>query len=143
MASNQQHSLEVIPEISPMNVHVDYDHELEELQENMNYICDQTAQEFYKLTCQSLKVSDILERNFNKTYLNNNFDQQEIIEEQIDKLIYQYTQIKKNLRDGREIRFYMEKKVIQKCNELRYAENLLANLGIDPTLYNYTDQKER
>ena len=94
MEANQQ-SLEVIPEVSPMNVHVDSDQELEELQEKMKYICDQTAQEFYKLTCQSLKVSDILERNFNKTYLNNNFDHQEIIEEQIDKLIYQYMKIKK------------------------------------------------
>lgn len=132
MASTQQHSLEVIPEVSPINVHVDSDHELDELQEKMNYICDQTAQEFYKLTCQSLKVSDILERNFNKTYLNNNFDQQELIEEQIDKLIYQYTQIKKNLRDGREIRLYMEKKEQQKSNELRYARNLLAHFGIEP-----------
>lgn len=134
MASNQPHSLEIIPEVSPMNVHVDSDQELEELQEKMKYICDQTAQEFYKLTCQSLKVSDILERNFNKTYLNNNFDQQELIEEQIDKLIYQYTQIKKNLRDGREIRFYMEKKEQQKSNELRYARNLLAHFGIDPAI---------
>ena len=132
MASNQHHSLEVIPEVIPMNVHVDSDHELEELQEKMNYICDQTAQEFYKLTCQSLKVSDILESNFNKTYLNTNFDQQEIIEEQIDKLIYQYTLIKKNLRDGREIRLYMEKKEKQKSIELRYARNLLAHFGIDP-----------
>lgn len=136
METNQQHSLEVIPEVSPMNVHVDSCNELEELQEKMNYICDQTAQEFYKLTCETLKVSDMLERNFNKTYLNNNFEQQEMIEHQIDKLICQYFQIKKNLQDGREIRFYMEKKETQKCNELRYAKNLLASLGIDHTLYN-------
>jgi len=136
METNQQHSLEVIPEVSPMNVHVDSCNELEELQEKMNYICDQTAQEFYKLTCETLKVSDMLERNFNKTYLNNNFEQQEMIEHQIDKLICQYFQIKKNLQDGREIRFYMEKKEMQKCNELRYAKNLLASLGIDHTLYN-------
>ena len=132
MASNQHHSLEVIPEVGPMNVHVDSDQELEELQEKMKHNCDQTAQEFYKLTCQSLKVSDILERNFNKTYLNNNFDHQEVIEEQIDTLIHQYAKIKKKLRDGREIRFYMEKKEQQKSNELRYARNLLAHFGIDP-----------
>jgi len=136
METNQQHSLEVIPEVSPMNIHVDSCNELEELQEKMNYICDQTAQEFYKLTCETLKVSDMLERNFNKTYLNNNFEQQEMIEHQVDKLISQYFQIKKNLQDGREIRFYMEKKEMQKCNELRYAKNLLASLGIDHTLYN-------
>lgn len=132
MASNQQHSLEVIPEIRPMNVYVDSEHELEELQEKMKHNCDQTAQEFYKLTCQALKVSDVLERNFNKTYLNNNFDHQEVIEEQIDTLIHQYAKIKKKLRDGREIRFYMEKKEQQKSNELRYARNLLAHFGIDP-----------
>lgn len=132
MASNQQHSLEVIPEVSPMNVHVDSDHELEELQEKMTFICNQTAQEFYKLKTQSLRVSDILEKNFNKSYLNNNFDEQELIEEQIDSLIYQYTKIKKNLRDGREVRLYIEKKEKQKSNELRYARNLLAHFGIDP-----------
>lgn len=132
MASNQEYSLEVIPEISPINIHVDSDHELEELQEKMNFICDQTAQEFYKLKNQSTRISEILERNFNKSYLNNNFDDQEIIEEQIDKLIYQYAKIKKNLKDGREVRFYIEKKEKQKSNELRYARNLLAHFGIDP-----------
>jgi len=132
MASIHQDSLEVIPEVSPINFHVDSDHELEELQEKMNYICNETAQEFYKLKNQSTRVSNILERNFNKSYLNNNFDDQEIIEEQIDKLIYQYTKIKQNLRDGREVRFYIEKKEKQKSNELRYARNLLAHLGIQP-----------
>ena len=127
MASN----LETIPEVQPVDIHVESHHGLEELHEKMNYICNQTAHEFYKLTCQSLKVSDILEKNFNKSYLNNNFDEQEQIEEQIDTLIYQYAKIKKNLRDGRDIRLYIEKKKQQKSNELRYARNLLAHFGIE------------
>ena len=128
MASNLN-LLEVIPEV---NTGVDSDHELEELQEIMNNICNESAQKFYKLKSQSLHVSNILENNFNKSYLNTNFDEQELIEEQIDKLIYQYEQIKKHLRDGREIRCYIEKKEKQKNNELRYARNLLAHFGIEP-----------
>lgn len=123
--------LETIPEIQPLDIYVESHHDLEELHEKMNYICNQTAHEFYKLTCQSLKVSDILGKNFNKSYLNNNFDEQELIEEQIDTLIYQYSKIKKNLRDGRDIRLYIEKKKQQKSNELRYARNLLAHFGIE------------
>ena len=116
--------------------HIDSDHELEELQEKMNYNSHQTAQEFYKLKTQSFKVSEILEKNFNKFYLNDNFDDQELIEEQIDRLIYQYAKIKENLKKGRDIRFYIEMKETQKSNELRYARNLLAHFGIDPEKYN-------
>jgi hypothetical protein len=116
--------------------HIDSDHELEELQEKMNYNSHQTAQEFYKLKTQSFKVSEILEKNFNKFYLNDNFDDQELIEEQIDRLIYQYAKIKENLKKGRDIRFNIEMKETQKSNELRYARNLLAHFGIDPENYN-------
>ena len=116
--------------------HIDSDHELEELQEKMNYNSHQTAQEFYKLKTQSFKVSEILEKNFNKFYLNDNFDDQELIEEQIDRLIYQYAKIKENLKKGRDIRFNIEMKETQKSNELRYARNLLAHFGIDPEKYN-------
>ena len=130
MMSNQ-YSLEVIPEVTNINFDVDSDHEMEELHEKMNSICNQTAEEFYKIKFQSARVSDILEKNFNKSYLNNNFDDQEKIEEQIDKLIYQYETIKNNLRDGRKVRFYIEKKEKQTFNELRYARNLLLHLGIE------------
>jgi hypothetical protein len=132
MASNQQHSLQVIPEITLTSVHVDSDYEAEELEEKINYICNQTAQDFYKLKYQSIHVTDILERNFNKSFINISFDDHEVIEEQIDKLMYQYAKIKKNLRDGREVKFYIEKKEKEKSNEIRYARNLLAYFGIKP-----------
>ena len=125
--------LEVIPEINPININVTSDHdELEELREKMNYVCNQTAEDFYKLKSQSFKVSEILDKNYNKSYLNTNFDDQELIEEQIDILMYQYAKIKANLKKGRDISFYMEKKKQQKSNELRYARNVLACFGIDP-----------
>lgn len=128
--------LEVIPEFATINFHVDSDNEIEELQEKMNCICNQIAQEFYKIKYQSVKVSEILETNFNKSYLNNNFDNQEQIEEQIDILIYQYAKIKEKLRVGRLVRYNMEKKQKQKSNELKYARNLLEYFGINPEYNN-------
>ena len=63
--------LETMPEIQPLDIYVESHHDLEELHEKMNYICNQTAHEFYKLTCQSLKVSDILEKNFTPFNISN------------------------------------------------------------------------
>jgi len=126
-------SLQTIPEV---DIHIDSDHELEELHEKMNYINEQSAQEFRRLKSQSFKVTTLLEQNFNNDYINKNFDEHELIEEQIDKLIYQYTKIKENLRRGREVRFYIEKKEKQKVNELRYARNVLTHLGIYPVKEN-------
>ena len=110
---------------------VDSDYELEELREKMNNINDHSAKEFYKLKSQSCKVTAILEQHFNEKSMNKNFDDHELIEEQIDKLIYQYTKIKENLKNGREVRFYIEKKEKQKVNELRYARNVLLQCGIN------------
>ena len=45
--------------------------------------------------------------------------------------MYQYAKIKKKLRYGREVKFYMEKKK-KKSSELRYDRNLLAYFGIEP-----------
>lgn len=129
-------TLESNSEVTQNNIHMDSDHELKELEEKMNNNCNETAQEFYKLKCQSFKVSETLEKNYNKYYLNNNFDDQELIEEQIDILIYEYAKIKENLKKGRDIRFYIEKRKEQKLNELKYARNLLAHFGIDPENYN-------
>lgn len=113
------------------NNNVDSDYELEELREKMNNMNDHSAKEFYKLKAQSCKVTAILEQNFNEKTMNKNFDDHELIEEQIDKLIHQYTKIKENLKNGREVRFYIEKKEKQKVNELRYARNVLLQCGIN------------
>ena len=63
--------------------------------------------------------------------MNTNFDDQELIEEQIDRLVYQYVKIKEHLKKGREIRIFKEQKEQEKMNELRYARNVLMQLGID------------
>ena len=105
-----------------------------ELQEKISYICYQISQEFCKLKYKSTHVIDILEKNFNKSFINISFDDHEAIEEEIDNVIYQYEKIKKNLRDARKVRFYMEKKEKEKSNELRYAKNLLSQFGIEPMI---------
>lgn len=128
MASN----IESIPEVQPVNVYVDSDHELEELQEKMDYICQQNAGEFYKMKIKMAHINTIFENNFNTKTMNKNFDDHELFEEQIDELIHEYIKVKELMKHGREIRLYTEKKKQQKSNELRYARNLLAHFGIDP-----------
>lgn len=121
-------NLETITEI---DIHANSDHELEELQEKMQHICHETGQEFYNIKKQSLKISNLLEQNFNEEYINTNFDEQEIIEEQIDKLIYEYKKVKEYLKNGRQVRCYIEQKEQQKTKELRYARNVLAYYGLN------------
>ena len=70
-------------------------------------------------------------KGVNEKRCNTNFDYQELVEEQLDCLIYEYTKVKENLKYGREVKFYMEKKEKEKTNELRYARNLLAHFGIE------------
>ena len=111
---------------------LNFEHELEELQEEMNSVSVKIAKEFNDLKSQALNVVDILEKNYNENCSNTNFDDQELVEEQLDILIHEYGKIKASLRYGREVRFYMEKKEQQKSNELRYARNVLAHLGIEP-----------
>lgn len=116
--------------IHEININVDSEHELEELREKMKYISNQIALEFRKLKKQSINVTEILEKNYNNEFMNNNFDEQELVEEHIDNLLYQYEKVKKYLKYGRDVRFYKEKKEKEKSNEIRYAKNLLAHFGI-------------
>lgn len=125
--TNMAENLNTIHEI---NINVDSEYELEELREKMKYISNQIALEFRKLKKQSINVTEILEKNYNNEFMNENFDEQELVEEHIDNLLYQYEKVKKYLKYGRDVRFYKEKKEKEKSNEIRYAKNLLAHFGI-------------
>jgi predicted nuclease with TOPRIM domain len=115
--------------------HIDSDSDLEELQEKMNTITHETAKEFYKLKSESMRITECLEKNFNKYHLSDHFDIHELIEERIDEFIHQYAKIKKYLKDGREVRCYIEKKGNQKSNELRYATHLESKCVKKPNEY--------
>lgn len=59
------------------------------------------ANKFNKLKNQVYKVNNILNTNFNGEFMNINFDDQELIEEQMDILFYEYETIKKLIQQTR------------------------------------------
>lgn len=103
---------------------------LEELKEEYDYISEQISQDFYKLKKYSQNVTNILERNFNGNFANNNFDVQELIEEKLDELFYEYLKIKGSFKKGREIRTYKEKKENEIKIQKKLGKNILIQHGI-------------
>lgn len=122
-------SLESITELPQINIQVDSDQELEDLNEKMDYVSQKIADEFYKLKFKISHINGVFENNFNRT-LNTSFEQHELFEEQIDEFVHEYLKVKNYIKQGRNIRFYKEKKESEKKNELRYARNELAHYGI-------------
>jgi CRISPR/Cas system-associated protein Csx1 len=64
---------------------------------------------------------------------NTTFEEQELIEEQIDIFIYEYYTLKNLLKQGREIRLHKETKEKEMSNQKRFARNVLAHYGIQST----------
>lgn len=127
-----QRKLNTINEDEQSNMVVNFSgNELDFLQSEMLLISNKIAQELYTLKSYSFSANHILHCNFNTTFMNTNFEEQELIEEQLDRFVHQYTKIKENFKKGREIRYHKEQKEKEKMNELRYARNVLAQLGID------------
>ena len=94
------------------------DNEIEELDEKMNNNCNETVNKFYKLKKNINTIQNILKYNFNNKFANNNFDDHELIEEQIDHLIYEFSKIKESIKNGRIIKYYKEQKENEKKKEL-------------------------
>lgn len=98
---------ETIPEIESDNLFVDPNENLYDLNEKMIYVSQTIGQDFIKLKKNINRVSSIFEQI--KTPIND-FDKQELIEEQLDSMIYEYAKIKQYLKKGRIIRYYKEQK---------------------------------
>ena len=109
------------------------EHELYEINEMYECVTHQIAEEFYKLNNISNNISNNLQSNFNSKFMNTNFETHELIEEQFDNLLFKYLKIKELLKKGREIRFYKEKKEQEIEKEKRFARNVLAHYGINPS----------
>ncbi len=127
-----QRKLTTINEDVHSDMTFDSTNELEQLQSEMFIITNKIAQDLYALKSYAFSVNNILECNFNTSFMNTNFEEQELVEEQIDRFVYQYTKMKEHFKKGREIRIFKEQKEQEKNNELRYARNVLAHHGIKP-----------
>ncbi len=86
------------------DVLIDSTNELEQLQSEMLLVSNQIAQDFYKLKSYTFSANHVLECNFNASFMNTNFDEQELIEEQMDRFVFQYVKLKELFKKGREIR---------------------------------------
>lgn len=123
----RQNSLERIPESVPVNLNVNSETELEELDEKMKYVGEVISEEFHLLNNIVSQINGILNVNFNKKFMNMDFEQHEHIEEYFDTLIHEYQTVKDLLKKGRAIRYNKEKK--EKDNEIRCSRNTSVKLS--------------
>lgn len=118
----------LLEKITEFDFNIDSDDDLEELKDKFDCITGSIASEMIRLKKYSENVTNELNINNNTT-----FEEQELIEEQIDIFIYEYHKLKELLRQGREIRLHKEAKEKDMKNQKRFARNALAHYGIQST----------
>jgi hypothetical protein len=80
-------------------------------------LCDEIAEEFFKFRKNFNMSNQILQSNYKvdengNKILNNNFDNIELIEENLDELYYSYYKIKKRISQARSINLLIEKTLV-------------------------------
>lgn len=86
-------------------------------EKEMQKICHEIAEEFFKFRKNFNMSNQILQSNYkvdengNKV-LNNNFDNIELIEENLDELYYSYYKIKKQISQARSLNLFIEKTLV-------------------------------
>jgi archaellum component FlaC len=100
-----------LPNINNINVH------RSDTEEEMKKICDEIAEDFFKFKKSFNMNNQILQSNYKvdengKKILNNNFDNIELIEENLDELYYLYYKIKKRISQARSINLLIEKTLV-------------------------------
>ena len=85
-----------------------------EREKEMKKMCDEIAEEFFKFRKNFTMSNQILQSNYKvdengNKILNNNFDNIELIEENLDELYYSYYKIKKRISQARSINLLIEK----------------------------------
>ena len=100
-----------LPNINNASVH------RRDTEEEMKKMCDEIAEEFFKFKKSFNMNNQILQSNYKvdengKKVLNNNFDNIELIEENLDELYYSYYKIKKRISQARSINLLIEKTLV-------------------------------
>jgi CRISPR/Cas system-associated protein Csx1 len=120
-------TISLLEKITEFDCHVESDDDLEEINNKFNCITCTISSEMIRLKKYSENLTNELGVDKNIT-----FEEQELIEEQMDIFIYEYSKLKQLLNQGREIRYHKEEKEKEMKNQKRYARNLLAHYGIEP-----------
>ena len=88
-----------------------------EREKDMQKLCDEIAENFFKLKNNFNASNIILQSNYKvdengNKILNKNFDNIELIEENLDELYYIYYKIKKQIMEARKIHLTIEKTMV-------------------------------
>ena len=89
---------------------------LEELTEIMKEICATVGEQFYKFIFDFKKTEELLEKNYHKNensngyHMNKNFEDIELLEENLDNLFYKFKKIKAEIANARLASHYIENK---------------------------------
>ena len=89
---------------------------IEELTEIMKEICATVGEQFYKFKFDFKKTEELLEKNYYKNentgryHMNKNFEDIELLEENLDKLFYKFKKIKAEISNARLANHYIENK---------------------------------
>jgi hypothetical protein len=91
----------------------------EELRQVMNEICGTIGENIYKFKSEFQKSEKILEKNYfksenNEYFMNINFGEIELIEENLDNLFYKFKEIKNDIAKARLANHYIQVKVSEK-----------------------------
>jgi PAS domain-containing protein len=116
----------LLEKINEIDFHTDSDDDLEEINEKLRALTKSTSNEMSRLK----KYIENVNHELNDVRVNTSFEEQELIEEQIDIFIYEYHTLKQLLKQGREIRIHKEAKEKELTNQKRFARNLLVHYGI-------------
>jgi hypothetical protein len=88
--------------------------EEDKLEEKLHDISKKIEEELYKLRYIVKIIDNTLDVNYDSNNKEINFDNQELIEEQFDNLLFEYAMVKELFKKGREIRYYKENNIINK-----------------------------
>jgi hypothetical protein len=91
-----------------INLQLDRENKKNEIEIKFDHLSKQIEEEFYKLRYIIKLIDNTLDSNFDSNNADKNFDNQELIEEQFDNLLFKYALIKELFKKGREIRYYKE-----------------------------------
>jgi hypothetical protein len=88
----------------------------DELREIMKEICSTIGENLYKFKSRFQKSEQLLQKNYykndnNEYFMNTNFSDIELIEENLDSLFHKFYEIKKDIANARLANHYIEIKV--------------------------------
>ena len=106
-------------------LHINSEYNLEKMNQKLHYVESSISSELLKLQAHSEKLTTLLKTQFVS------LEEQELVEEQLDKFMYEYKKCKELLNHGREIRIHKEMKEMELHNQKRFARNVLVQYGID------------